>query len=59
MDQTTDNICNELGLTKTQFRMRQPNPALRMKTPLEAIAASKGRNEVMAILGRIEHGVIS
>ncbi len=115
MEETTEDICKELGLTKTQFRllksqakarfnelgrmklaqrgrsepshseaaleesapilaraievfgssevaihwMRQPNPALRMKTPLEAIAASKWRSEVLAILGRIEHGVIS
>ena len=39
--------------------MSQPNPALRMKTPIQAIASIKGRGEVERILGRIENGVIS
>jgi Protein of unknown function (DUF2384) len=38
---------------------QRPNPALKMKTPSDAIASARGRKQVDAILGRIEHGVIS
>lgn len=39
--------------------MQQPNPALSNQTPLRALQSVGGRTEVLNILGRIEHGVIS
>lgn len=38
---------------------QRPNPALKMKAPSDVIASARGRKQVDAILGRIEHGVIS
>ena len=37
----------------------RPNPALKLKAPLDVITSARGRKEVEAILGRIEQGVIS
>ncbi len=39
--------------------MREKNPALGDETPIRAIQTETGRDEVLRILGRIEHGVIS
>jgi hypothetical protein len=39
--------------------MREQNPALNNETPLHAIQTEEGRADVLNILGRIEHGVIS
>lgn len=38
---------------------QKPNPALKMKTPLEVVNSAPGRKKVEAILARIEQGVIS
>ena len=39
--------------------MHEPNPALKNEVPVRCIQTEKGRHEVLNILGRIEHGVIS
>jgi len=39
--------------------LHEPNPSLSGRTPLEAAKTDLGRAEVLDILGRIEHGVIS
>ena len=39
--------------------MDEPNPALNGERPIQAIQNELGREEVLHILGRIEHGVIS
>jgi uncharacterized protein (DUF2384 family) len=39
--------------------MRESNPALKNETPIRVIQTEAGRREVLNILGRIQHGVIS
>ncbi|MGA2601525.1 MAG: MbcA/ParS/Xre antitoxin family protein [Bryobacteraceae bacterium] len=39
--------------------MRESNPALHEESPFRAIQTTSSREEVLRILGRIEHGVIS
>ena len=39
--------------------MRDRNPALRNEPPIRLIHTEDGRREVLNILGRIQHGVIS
>lgn len=39
--------------------MRESNPALNGETPIRAIRTEDGQREVLDILGRIQHGVIS
>jgi putative toxin-antitoxin system antitoxin component (TIGR02293 family) len=39
--------------------MREENPALRNEQPIHVMQTDKGREEVMNILGRIEHGILS
>jgi putative toxin-antitoxin system antitoxin component (TIGR02293 family) len=39
--------------------LSEANPALDNQAPIHALQSDAGRNEVLNILGRIEHGVIS
>ena len=39
--------------------MHEPNRALKNKVPVHYVQKEEGRREVMNILGRIQHGVIS
>lgn len=39
--------------------MRENNPALKNEPPIHVLHTEEGRREVLNILGRIEHGVIS
>jgi len=39
--------------------MRESNPALKNEPPIRAVQTEDGRYEVLNILGRIQHGVIS
>jgi putative toxin-antitoxin system antitoxin component (TIGR02293 family) len=39
--------------------MRENNPALNNSPPIRAIHTEDGRREVLNVLGRIQHGVIS
>lgn len=39
--------------------MRESNPALKYEPPIRVIQTEDGRREVLYILGRIQHGVIS
>jgi putative toxin-antitoxin system antitoxin component (TIGR02293 family) len=39
--------------------MRESNPALNDETPIRVIQSEDGRREVLNILGRIQHGIIS
>jgi putative toxin-antitoxin system antitoxin component (TIGR02293 family) len=39
--------------------MGESNPALKNESPIRAVQTEDGRREVLSILGRIQHGVIS
>jgi putative toxin-antitoxin system antitoxin component (TIGR02293 family) len=39
--------------------LREANPALKNETPIRVIQTAEGQREVINILGRIQHGVIS
>lgn len=45
--------------TRALAWMRENNPALQDQPPILAIRTEEGRREVLNILGRIQHGVIS
>lgn len=56
----TDRAIEVLGsLEKAEQWLSLPNQALGGRTPLSVLESENGEEEVLTILGRIDHGIFS